>query len=128
MGPEQHLRAAPSFSVKRPHVPCPLFQILFPKRLPGWRDRKKFTPLVTDVPVLPGPVGKSCLQFPRAMTFVLTMVEEDCNPSNPRLACAEVGGEGCLWLVKWDCLSKGYKDTALPLGFGQEAGGRLAAG
>lgn len=88
---------------------------------------KSSPPLVTNVPVLPGPVGKSCLQFPQAMTLVLTMVEEDCNPSNPRLACAEVGGEGCLWLVKADCLSKGYKDTTLPLGFGQEAVGCLAA-
>lgn len=43
--------------------------------------------------ILPGPVGKSCLQFPRAMTFVLAVAEENCNPSP---CCGLGAGAGLL--------------------------------
>lgn len=66
--------------------------------------------------ILPGPVGKSCLQFPRAVTFVLAVAEENCNPSP---CCGLGAGAGAGLLPAWP-----WRGTAAF--FGTVAGARCA--
>lgn len=116
----QRFRAAPSSSVSswKPHVPWPLFKIPFPKRLPGWRDHKKFTPPCHECSRSSGASGQKLLAISSGHDLCFDRGRGGLQSIKPSPGPGRgLRGQGGVFTR-----GRRHKDTALPLRFGEEEG------
>lgn len=124
-GPAQHLRAASSSSAGtgRPHVPCPLFLKFLSQRGCQGRGIVKSSPPCHECASSSGAGGQKLFAISSGRDLCFDHGRGGLQSIKPSPGLRRGQGKGLPSASGGGCLSKGQKDTHLPLGFGGEAGG-----